>query len=73
MEAPMRTVSAAVAVVALFLSITFPLVLGGVIFALFLFFPLFFLALAGLVDTVEDRSVRQHNPTMDPRGWREHS
>jgi hypothetical protein len=43
-----------------------------VIFALFLFFPLFLLALASLVNTVEDRSVRQHNPTMDPRGWREH-
>jgi hypothetical protein len=68
----MRTASAAVAVFALFLSITFPLVLGGLIFALLLFFPLFLLALASVVDTVEDRSVRQKNPTMDPRGWREH-
>jgi hypothetical protein len=67
----MRTVSALVAVLALFLSIAFPLVLGGVIFALFLFFPLFLLALVGLLDTVEDRTVRQHDPSMDPRGWRE--
>ena len=67
----MRTVSAAVAVVALFLSIAFPLVLGGVIFALFLFFPLFLLAIAGVVDTVEDRTVPRRDPSMDPSGWRD--
>jgi hypothetical protein len=67
----MRTVSGLVAVSALLLSIAFPLILGGVIFALFLFFPLFLLALVGLLDTVEDRTVRQHNPSVDPRGWRE--
>ena len=67
----MRTVSALAAVLALFLSIAFPLVLGGVIFALFLFFPLLLLALVGLLDTVEDRTVQQHDPSMDPRGWRE--
>jgi hypothetical protein len=67
----MRTVSALVAVLALFLSLAFPLVLGGVIFALFLFFPLFLLALVGVLDTVEDRTVRQHDPLVDPRGWRE--
>jgi hypothetical protein len=66
----MRTVSAAVAVLALFLSFAFPLVLGGVIFALFLFFPLFLLSMAGVLDTVEDRTVRQHDPSMDPSGWR---
>jgi hypothetical protein len=71
MEAPMRTVSAAVAVLALFLSIASPLVLGGVIFALFLFFPLFLLAVAGVLDTVEDRTVSQHEPSMDPSGWRQ--
>ena len=67
----MRTVSGLVAISALLLSIAFPLILGGVIFALFLFFPLFLLALVGLLDTVEDRTVRQHNPSVDPRGWRE--
>jgi hypothetical protein len=66
-----RTVSALVAVSALLLSIAFPLILGGVIFALFLFFPLFLLALVSLLDTVDDRTVRQHNPSADPRGWRE--
>jgi hypothetical protein len=69
----MRTVSAAVAVLALFLSLAFPLILGGVIFALFLFFPLFLLALVGVLDTVEDRTVRQHDAPLDPRGWRENS
>ena len=68
----MRTASAAVAVLALFLSITFPLVLGGVIFALLLFFPLFLLAVAGVVNTIDDRTVRRHDPPMDPSGWREH-
>jgi hypothetical protein len=69
----MRTVSAAVAVLALFLSIAFPLVLGGVIFALFLLFPLFLLALVGVLDSVEDRRVRQHDAFIDPRGWRENA
>jgi hypothetical protein len=68
----MRTVSATVAVLALFLSLAFPLILGGVIFALLLFFPLFLLAVAGLLDTVENRTVRQHDPPMDPSGWRDH-
>jgi hypothetical protein len=49
----------------------FPLVLGGVIFAVFLFFPLFLLALAGVLDTVEDRTVARRDPSMDPSGWRE--
>jgi predicted ABC-type exoprotein transport system permease subunit len=67
----MRTVSALVAVSALFLSIAFPLILGGVIFALFLFLPLFLLALVGVLNTFEERTVRQHDPSVDPRGWRE--
>jgi hypothetical protein len=67
----MRTVSAAAAVLALFLAVAFPHVLGGVIFALFLFFPLFLLALAGVLDTVEDRTVARRDPSMDPSGWRE--
>jgi hypothetical protein len=69
----MRTVSAAVAVLALFLSLTFPLILGGVIFALFLFFPLFLLALVGVLGTVDDHTVRQHDAPTDPRGWRENA
>jgi hypothetical protein len=64
----MRTVSAAAAVLALFLAVAFPLVLGGVIFALFLFFPLFLLALAGVLDTVEDRTVARRDPRWTQAG-----
>jgi hypothetical protein len=39
---------------------------------LFLFFPLFLLAVAGVLDTVEGRTVAQRDPSMDPSGWREH-
>jgi hypothetical protein len=39
---------------------------------LFLTPPLFLLALVGVLDTVEDRRVPQHNPSMDPGAWREH-
>jgi hypothetical protein len=43
-----------------------------VIFALFICLPLFLLAVVGVLDTVEDRKVPQHNPSMDPSAWREH-
>ena len=66
----MRTVSAAVAVLALFLTVAFPLVLGGVIFALFLFFPLCLLGLFALLSSLEDRTVLQRNPSTDPTRWR---
>jgi hypothetical protein len=49
------------------------LVIGGVVFALFLFGPLFLLALVGVLAGLEDRAVRQHNPSMNPREWREGS
>jgi hypothetical protein len=66
----MRTLSSIVAVVALFSTVGSLLLIGGVLFALFLFFPLFLLALGGVLAGLEDREVRQHNPSMDPGGWR---
>jgi hypothetical protein len=45
------------------------MVVGGAIFALFLFFPLFLLALIGVLTGLNNRTVHQHNPSMDPGGW----
>ena len=47
------------------------LVLGGALFALFLFFPLFLLGLLGVFAGLEERTVRQRNPSMDARRWRD--
>jgi hypothetical protein len=30
----------------------------------------FLLALAGVLSGLEDHTVRQHDPAMDPTGWR---
>jgi hypothetical protein len=43
-------------------------VIGGVVFAAVLF-GLFLLALVSVLAGV-DRRVRQHDPPLDPRGWR---
>jgi membrane protein implicated in regulation of membrane protease activity len=63
------TFLAFLAVAALFLSAVSLLVIGGVVFALLLFFPLFVLALVGVLAGLDDRAVRQRNPSMNPRGW----
>jgi hypothetical protein len=68
----MRLVSARTAVGSLFLAVAFLPVIGGVLFALFLF-GLFLLALVGVLSGVEDRTVRQHEPSMDPKRWRDGS
>jgi hypothetical protein len=57
---------------ALFLTIAALVVMGGVIFAPFLF-GLFLLALVGVLGGLKDRAVRQHNPAMNPRRWRDGS
>jgi hypothetical protein len=31
---------------------------------------LFVLAVVGVIGGLEDRGVRQHEPAMDPKGWR---
>ena len=69
----MRTLSAILANVALFSSIALVPVVGGVILILFLFFPLFLLALVGVLAGLEHGTVRQHNPSMDPTAWRDGS
>jgi hypothetical protein len=69
----MRTLSSLVAVVSLVVTFASLLVIGGVVFALFLFGPLSLLALAGVLAGLEDRTVRQHNPSMNPREWRDGS
>jgi hypothetical protein len=42
---------------------------GGVLFAPFPL-GLFLLALVGVLGGLEDRTVRQHDPVLDPRRWR---
>jgi Na+-transporting methylmalonyl-CoA/oxaloacetate decarboxylase gamma subunit len=50
---------------------TLPIV-GGVAFA-FLFVGAFLLALVGVLAGLENRTVAQHNPSMNPRRWRDGS
>ena len=69
----MRTLSSFVAVTFLFLAAAPLIVLGGALFSLLLFFPGFLLALVAVLAGLENRTVRQDNPAMDPRGWRDGS
>ena len=62
--------SALVAVVSLALAVAALPVPGGVIFAPFLF-GLFLLSLAAVVGGLRNRAVRQHDPVLDPRRWRD--
>jgi hypothetical protein len=57
------------AAAALLLSAAMLPVWGGVLFALFLF-GLFLLALVGVLGSLEDRTVRQHDPAMNAKRWR---
>ena len=57
----------------LFLTAASLIVIGGAILALFVFFPLFLLGLSGVIGGLDDRTVRQRNPSMNPREWRESS
>lgn len=59
----MRTLSSLTAVVSLILTVVFIPIVGGVLFAM-VFFGLFLLALVGVLGGLEDRTVRQHNPSM---------
>ena len=69
----MRALSSSVAVVSLLLAAASLIVLGGAVLALLVFFPLFLLALVAVLSGLERRTVRQHNPAMDPRTWRDGS
>jgi hypothetical protein len=64
----MRAVSSFVAVTSLFQVVTLLTVVGGAIFA-WSCSPLFLLALVGVLTGLEDRTVHQHNPSMDPNAW----
>lgn len=68
----MRTLSSLAAFVSLILTVAFVPIIGGVLFAM-VFFGLFLLALVGVLGGLEDRTVRQHNPSLNPRGWRDGS
>jgi hypothetical protein len=69
----MRTLSSFVAVTFLFLAAGSLIVPGGALFSLLLLFPGFLLALVAVLAGLEDRTVRQYNPPMDPRRWRDGS
>jgi hypothetical protein len=56
---------------ALSLTVGALLVFATVIFALVLFFPLSLLGLVGVLTGLENRTVRQHDPALDPRRWRD--
>ena len=58
---------------ALSLTVGTLLVFATVIFALFLFLPLSLLGLVGVLAGIENRTVHQHDPALDPRRWRDGS
>jgi hypothetical protein len=60
------TILASAALVLTFASV---LIIGGALFAPFLF-GLFLLGLIGVIAGSEDRTVRRHDPPMSPRTWR---
>lgn len=65
----MRIISSLIAVGALFGALALTPVLGGVILG-FVLLAVFLLALFGVMAGLEDRTVRQRNPSMDPTAWR---
>lgn len=69
----MRALSSLVAVTSLFLAAASLIALGGALFSLLLFFPLFLLALVALLGGLQDRTVRRYDPALDPRRWRDGS
>jgi hypothetical protein len=60
------------AAAALFLTVATIPIVGGVLFAFFLF-GLFLLALVGVLAGLDDRTVRQRNRAMNPKAWRDGS
>jgi hypothetical protein len=63
----MRALSPFVAVVYLALTVASLLVIGGAVFALFTYWPLFLLALIALLAGLKARTVRPRNPPVNPR------
>ncbi len=69
----MQTLSAFIAISSLLLGIASIATLIGAVLALFVFFPLFLLGLGGVLAGLEDREVRQHNPSVNATEWRDSS
>ena len=69
----MRTLSPLTAIGALLLTAASLPIVGGVLFALFLFFPLFLLGLVAVLAGLEDRTVREHSNSMSATSWRDGS
>jgi hypothetical protein len=66
----MGAVSSVVAVASLFLTVALLPVIGAALFAI-VSFGLFLLALVGVLSGVEDRTVRQRDPSLNPTRWRD--
>jgi hypothetical protein len=64
--------SVVIALGSLFTSIALLLVPGGILFAPFVL-GISALAFVAVLGSVGDRTVREHTPTLNPRGWREGS
>ncbi|TML17197.1 MAG: hypothetical protein E6G33_03585 [Actinobacteria bacterium] len=64
--------SSVLAVFSLFLAAAFVPVVGAALLVLILL-GVFVLALVGVVGRLGDRTVHQHDPVLDPRGWRDGS
>jgi hypothetical protein len=62
--------STVVAIGSLFLAVALTPVIGAALFVLLLLGQ-FLLALVGVIGGQRNRTVRQHEPSMNPRGWRE--
>jgi len=65
----MATLSSLVAIGSLFGAVVLTPVIGGVLFAFFLL-GLLLLALVGVMANLDDRTVPQRDPGMDPTSWR---
>jgi hypothetical protein len=63
-------ISSLVAIGSLFLAVAFVPVVGAALIVLLLF-GVFLLALVGVFSGLENRTVRQHEPVLDGRRWRE--
>jgi hypothetical protein len=68
-EFEMTKLFSVVTVLSLFGAVAFVPVVGGILFSMVLF-VLFLGGLVGALAEVGDRTVRPHNPVLDPKGWR---
>ena len=62
--------SSVVAIGSLFLAVALVPVVGAALFV-FILLGQFLLALVGVISGQSDRTVKQYEPSMNPRGWRD--